>query len=391
MEGPRFLESGDFESLAELLRLCFGGGPPTEVDAWPHVCRREPEYYDRYRVMSDNGRIVSSVGIVPMQFYIEGAVLPVGGISVVATHPDYRGRGLASGVIRSSIEIMKERGFAIAWLNGNRQLYSRFGWERAGRKYNFSFDKRSIAKLPPGSTEIRKYNGEDHFADAISALFERRPLRGVRDGALIRLLLSRGGTETYLSLDNTGVAGYVCVTRGQSDRAYAELYEYGGSDLAFQNLLRYCFDSLGLERISMASPIVADPCRSAILESASEWNLGFSGWIGSGGMIKILDLAALFEAFVPQMNRKLRESNVSFAESVSINSSDTGETATLSFSRGDGITVSKEPAEPIFGLSEHDVIQAFFGLDKARDPVGRSKLVSAVTPLDFYVSPMEMV
>ena len=53
-----------------------------------------------------------------------------------------------------------------------------------------------------------------------------------------------------------------------SNTKNAEVYEYGGSGRAFQDLMRYCFDKIGVEHISMASPVTPDRCRNAILEGA---------------------------------------------------------------------------------------------------------------------------
>ena len=225
MEGPRFLGDGDFKSLSELLDICFRSKEPREIaNEWPHVCRPEREYYDRYLVYSDAGRIVSSVAIVPMKLYIEGEILPVGGISCVGTHPDYRLKGLVRSLIGSSIGLMKERGYALAWLNGSRQLYDRYGWERAGRKYNFHFDKKSTAGFPPITSEIRRFKGEENIIDSIMRIYTKWQLRGVRDKDLTRMLLSRSGAETYISLANNRVQGYLVLAINRDNPKNAEAY-----------------------------------------------------------------------------------------------------------------------------------------------------------------------
>lgn len=390
MEGPRFLRDGDFKSLSKLLDICFGSKKAGEVaNEWPHVCRPEKEYYDRYLVYSDAGRIVSSVAVVPMPLYIEGGILPVGGISIVGTHPSYRLQGLAGGLVRASIELMKKREYAIAWLNGSRQLYDRYGWERAGRKYNFHFNRRSTAGFSPVTTDIRRFAGEDPILNAVKRMYEKRELRGVRDKDLTRLLLTRGRNETYVSLANGRVKGYLTVQVSRNKPKNAEVNEYGGSDRAFRDLMRYCFDTIGLEYVSMASPVIPDRCRSAMLDGASAWDMGFSGWIESGGMVKILDLAAILKAFIPQMERKRRETATTTTDTITLKLRETNEIVGLTF--GKGVKLSANQTEAALSMGERDLVRLLFGLDADQHPKSPGLPLSSVLPLDFYVSPLEMV
>jgi predicted N-acetyltransferase YhbS len=390
MEGPRFLRDGDFKSLSALLDICFRSKEAGEIaDEWPHVCRKESEFYDRYLVYSDARRIVSCVAIVPMKLYVEGEILTVGGISIVGTHPDYRLRGLVRSLIGSSIELMKERGYAFAWLNGSRQLYDRFGWERAGRKYNFHFDSKSTAGFLPITTEIRRFMGEESLVASIMRIYNKREQRGVRDRDLTCMLLGRGRTETYISLANNRVQGYLSLNAGRGNAKNAEAYEYGGSSRAIQDLMSYCFDTMGVEHLSMASPVIPDRCRNAILDGASEWSIGFSGWIASGGMIKILDLAATLRAFIPQMERKRRDVGAVRPGKITLQLRESGETVNVDF--GKTIELTSKPVDPVLSLGERALVRLLFGLDASQLPSELPAPLLAVLPLDFYISPLEMV
>ena len=389
VDGPRYLKEGEFDSLAELLSICFGG---MEVAEWPHVCRPESEYYDRYQVCSDGTRIVCSVAMVPMELYIEGATLSVAGISIVATHPDFRLQGLASSCIRAALAEAKRRGFAMAWLNGDRRRYRWFGFERAGRKYNFQFDKRSIGSLPPQANEadeILAYRGESSLVAGIANLYDRRELRGVRDLDLTRMLLSRKGTETTVAVRDGVVAGYLTAFGRPKDPAYAEVYEYGGDGDAFAALLRDRFDSTALERATMAAPILPDDARSIVYTGAAAWELGYSGWIASGGMAKVLDLRVMLDAFVPQMNRKRDEVHSTSKSAITIELEGSGQSATIDCD--ESITVTGQRSTNAVTIDEADLVRELFGMERTHHPALAASILGVVTPLDFYISPLEMV
>jgi hypothetical protein len=76
---------------------------------------------------------------------IGGALLRTGGIGSVATHGDYRKRGLMTEVGRASIEAMRQLGYDFSILFGIPNYYARFGYTRA---WSDSDHNVSLADLP---------------------------------------------------------------------------------------------------------------------------------------------------------------------------------------------------------------------------------------------------
>ena len=209
MEGPRELRPGEFQGMLELLNSSFPESLPEGIQAhWPHVCVERPDCRDRYRVFVDAGRPVSCVGVVPMRFRVDGGTLDVGGVSIVATDPDYRGRGLMTALLKDATETMRSRGHAASWLNGDRTRYGRLGWERAGRKYNVVLSRRSTGGLRPSGPAAALLESRGTHLEEMERLYGANPLGGVRAREVARRLFARPGKKTIACQEGDRVIGY---------------------------------------------------------------------------------------------------------------------------------------------------------------------------------------
>ena len=99
---------------------------------------------ERCRYIEENGQILSALYWFDCAY--EGGKLAY--IYAVATHPDYRGKGLASNLIRDTHDYLKSEGYAGAVLkpaNGLFPFYERLGYVTSGHIRRFS---ASASKLP---------------------------------------------------------------------------------------------------------------------------------------------------------------------------------------------------------------------------------------------------
>lgn len=78
-----------------------------------------------------DGKIVAHYGVWDYQMRIGQAQVRVGGIGAVATHGDYRGRGLITKTAIASIDAMAAQGYDMTALFGIDNFYDRFGYVRA--------------------------------------------------------------------------------------------------------------------------------------------------------------------------------------------------------------------------------------------------------------------
>ncbi|MGD8626804.1 MAG: GNAT family N-acetyltransferase [Anaerolineae bacterium] len=138
------------------------------------------------------GRIVSSLCLISQTWAYDGVEFPLGRPELVATHPDYRRRGL----VRAQFDVIHgwsaERGEWVQAITGIPWFYRQFGYEMAmtlgGMRLGY---KSQVPKLDDGQEEpyvIRPATESD--LDFIARLYDRGcqryPLSCVRDEAIWR-------------------------------------------------------------------------------------------------------------------------------------------------------------------------------------------------------------
>src|SRR5437016_2427040 len=95
IEGPWHPTAKEYPALLKFLSQCYGFSDPQwfENDT-AFFFGTKPEQLKTKWILKSGGRIASHVGLFPFTAVVEGRKLKVAGIGAVATHPDFRGRGL---------------------------------------------------------------------------------------------------------------------------------------------------------------------------------------------------------------------------------------------------------------------------------------------------------
>src|SRR5271168_2069398 len=88
-------------------------------------------------VARDGGRLVSTVQNFDRAINIQGQTVPMGGIGSVFTLDEYRHQGVASALMRLSVDTMIREGFEVSLLFAERlSFYNQFGWRELDRKFS---------------------------------------------------------------------------------------------------------------------------------------------------------------------------------------------------------------------------------------------------------------
>ncbi len=80
------------------------------------------------RVAEDDGRMIAHIGVWEYRMRVGKARLKAGGIGAVATHGDYRKRGIMAKLFRALFPAMRQAGYHFTVLFGIRDFYHRFGY-----------------------------------------------------------------------------------------------------------------------------------------------------------------------------------------------------------------------------------------------------------------------
>jgi len=197
MTAIRALRSDEREAILDLLDVWPLPDGWRGRDFFRRFIEDDPTYADaNVWVAAEQDRLVSCAQIFPRPIRTpEGPVL-MGGIGSVFTHPERRGAGLATRVMRAVVDDMTDRGFDLGILFATRvSWYQHLGWEPWGAGVV------SLHRPGRGAAAPAPVAGSDFDAERDLAAVERlhadysRALPGtvVRDAALWRTSLSCGG------------------------------------------------------------------------------------------------------------------------------------------------------------------------------------------------------
>lgn len=95
-------------------------------------------------------KLASMIVVYPMHVNIQDEIMEMGGVTGVATYPEYVGRGLIGALIERVIAHMKEEGQIMSFLYPYFiPLYRKFGWEIVSDKITFTIKDSQLPKAVP--------------------------------------------------------------------------------------------------------------------------------------------------------------------------------------------------------------------------------------------------
>ncbi len=91
--------------------------------------RPEPE---QVYILEEDGYLRAMTVVLPLEVFVDGEPVPMGGIGDVVTHAAYRRRGYSGKLVRAVLGRVRERGVHLSMLHPFAHVfYRRYGWEPA--------------------------------------------------------------------------------------------------------------------------------------------------------------------------------------------------------------------------------------------------------------------
>ena len=112
------------EQLRTLLSTCFLG-KNNERFKTQRFFNEMPQY--RW-IMREPGRVIAHVAFHEKTIGTDGGEFPIGAVAEVATHPDFRGKGLIKLLLTEAHKSFSARSVPFAVLFGNTKVYSSSGY-----------------------------------------------------------------------------------------------------------------------------------------------------------------------------------------------------------------------------------------------------------------------
>ncbi|RKY00076.1 hypothetical protein DRP77_12145 [Candidatus Poribacteria bacterium] len=304
IEGPRGTREEEFKKVMKLIDSVFRGEgfpSPSKQELYSILLNRDN--LENMRIILVDGEPVAHLGIHEGELVIYGHRMKVGSIGSVCTHPDHRGRGYATALLRDAIRKLNEDGVDVMLVSGDRGLYRRAGCAPASKMYAFSIGKAELEQFRDPGIELVPYR-EEHIKRMIE-IYEREPVRFHRKLEEFRRMLISGsdrnvGAETFVVLQRGELLGYLSV-QPPVEPGVSYLVEYAGSRWAAVGAMGYIFDIYGIDELRLVVPFhdreMIHLLRIRGLEGVPVEMPGYT--------VKVINFVGLMERLRPYMEERL--------------------------------------------------------------------------------------
>lgn len=188
----------------------------------------------RILAIEEQGVVVSACAALVRDFVVGALNVRIGLIGSVATHPEHRGRGLATRLLERAERALAHDGcwLALLWAD-DPVFYDERGWRPIGAELDFVIEPWQEGRLV-GASGIRAAAPDDWAA--IHRLYTMHRERVDRSLDETRALLAGPGIETLVLQRARDVVAYTCLGRG-GDFART-VHEWSGADSDVLALVR---------------------------------------------------------------------------------------------------------------------------------------------------------
>ena len=342
--------------------------------SYPQTWKEENTQFENTYLIKEKGEILSLVRVFPLQLVQNGVEIKAAGIGAVSTSFSHRGKGYMSALMEKAIKDMKEQGYQISILWGDRHRYKNFGYEVGGNKIEIVINKRGIDKCKVMSVEAKRYLGEEEILSKIMESYNSHPFRKKREKEEFQMIYKKIGVLTYYAEEGKNFA-YLSFRRGKEGFS---VEEFGGDADLILRILRFLS-----ERFTTGNFVLIFPDYSLIPQSFMKV---ISFWCKKpAGMVKIIDLKETLERY-----RKIIEKD--FPEEGEITLQIKGKTpVTIKKKEGELLIEEKEGKNPVV-LDEIGMVRFLFSSPQWFDlPDEIRKISRIVFPLKLFVWPFDHI
>jgi GNAT superfamily N-acetyltransferase len=296
LDGPTGACADQVGALIELANSVFrADGRSNMEDEFRWLYHRpDPE---NLRIFADAGRPVALIATFSRDVVLAGTRHRACLVGSVCTHPDYRGRGLATRLLADVRRRAVQDGCDLMLISGGRGLYERAGYVRGGdvRRYTVRPDQ-APAPLPGARLEIV----EPADVGPAVELHSLEPTRFVRPPQDFRMFLEAGYLacapfDLWLVREAGGAPlATVACRRPGPDRPRADVREVAGSRVAAAGAFSGIMAHYGAEGLTWETG--AHDAEAAALAAHGGWPVEPARFPGT---LAVVEVAAFWRACAP--------------------------------------------------------------------------------------------
>lgn len=165
------LSASDYPEVFELSQFAF------QYKLSEEVLQKKEKEAQRHTIWGymDGERIAAKLHLIPLTSYINGKPFKMGGISSVATWPEYRRQGMAKQLLYHALTHMKESGQTISYLHPfSFSFYRQYGFEHVFNYKRYTIPAEKMAGRWQGKGYVRRSGLDIQVLDAIYTDYAKR-------------------------------------------------------------------------------------------------------------------------------------------------------------------------------------------------------------------------
>jgi predicted acetyltransferase len=206
----RQLRAEEFEDRTALSQFAFQYQlSPEEKESKRLHFRPEQDW----GAFDEQGALLSAMLIIPLEAWVQGRKLAMGGVAGVATWPEARRRGCVSKLLVRGLEVMRNNGQSISMLHPFAfPFYRKYGYEMTVERKKYTIDTKQLPTRQETPGQVKRMNKPDiAVLDKIYAAYASRysgNLVRTEDWWSNRILTRKGSFAVYYN-ESDRPEGYV--------------------------------------------------------------------------------------------------------------------------------------------------------------------------------------
>ncbi len=218
----RELDKGDLEQFNSLLQYAF---QVTSYDLFQTGWKQDEIKYAKRPILEEayvvgwfyHDKLASMIVVYSMKVNVHDIIMDMGGITGVATYPEYTGRGLIHSLMRRALNYMRDQKMRISFLYPySIPFYRKMGWEIVSDKLSFTVRDTQLPKVRPVSGMVERVDLDSEDYHNVHSYFALQ-----RHGTLIRDALA---WEEYWRWDNEDIIVAVYYSKEHKPLGYVVYY-----------------------------------------------------------------------------------------------------------------------------------------------------------------------
>ncbi|SDR14420.1 GNAT family N-acetyltransferase [Virgibacillus salinus] len=157
MNKIKTLTDKDFDKIFLLSQYAF------QYDLSEEALLKKQEEAKRHTIWGwmEDDQLVAKLHLIPLSCYINGKAFEMGGISSIATWPEYRRQGSVKHLLHHALKHMKEQGEVVSFLHPfSFSFYRKYGWEHIFSEKKYTIPLENLKRKWGADGYIQRVDSE---------------------------------------------------------------------------------------------------------------------------------------------------------------------------------------------------------------------------------------